>query len=66
MVSSGSGAIIDLQGTFYDLVITNMTMEGINGLDVLKAAINIAPLIPVIVITGYDRDSNLAIEAMSI
>ena len=64
-VSSGREAISALQDTFYDLVITDITMEGIDGLDVVKAARNIAPRTLVIVITGY-IDSKSAKEAMSI
>ncbi|MGB3222344.1 MAG: response regulator [Desulforhopalus sp.] len=64
-VSRGSDAISALQDTSYDLVITDMTMEGVNGLDVVKATKNIAPQTLVIVITGYS-DSKLAMEAISI
>jgi DNA-binding NtrC family response regulator len=54
-VSSGSDAISALQDTSYDLVITDITMEGIDGLDVLKATRKIAPQTLVIVITGYSN-----------
>lgn len=64
-VSSGSEAISALQDTYYDLIITDLTMEGISGLDVVKATKNIAPLTLIIVITGYS-DSESAKEAMSI
>lgn len=62
-VSSGSEAISALEDTFYDLVITDLTMEGIDGVDILKATRKVAPLTAVIIITGYD-DSNPAREAI--
>jgi DNA-binding NtrC family response regulator len=62
-VLSGSEAISALQDNPYDLVITDLTMEGIDGVDILKAAKRLAPLTAVIIITGYD-DSKPAREAM--
>ncbi len=65
-VSSGSEAISALQdNTFYDLVITDITMEGIDGLDVVKAARNIAPRTRIIIITGY-ANTKSAKEAINI
>jgi YesN/AraC family two-component response regulator len=64
-VSSGSDAINALRDTFYDLVITDLTMQGINGVDVVKAVKIIAPLTLLIVITGYS-DSTSAREVTSI
>lgn len=64
-VSSGSAAISALQDTFYDLVITDLTMEGVGGLDVVRATRNIAPQTLIIVMTGY-KDSISAKEAMGI
>ena len=61
-VSSGSEAISALQESLYDLVITDLAMEGINGVDILKATRKLAPLTAVIVITGYS-DSKSAREA---
>ncbi len=54
-----------MQNIVYDLVITDVTMEGIDGVGVVKATKNIAPLALLIVITGYS-DSKSAREAMSI
>jgi YesN/AraC family two-component response regulator len=51
-----------LQESLYDLVITDLAMEGINGVDILKATRKLAPLTAVIVITGYS-DSKSAREA---
>lgn len=62
-VSSGSEAIGALGDTLYDLVITDLTMEGIDGVDILKATRRVAPQTAVIIITGYD-DSKPAREAI--
>jgi len=64
-VSSGSEAIRALQKTLYDLVITDLAMAEINGVDILKATRKFAPTTAVIIITGYE-DSKNAREAMSI
>ncbi|MGB3224722.1 MAG: response regulator [Desulforhopalus sp.] len=62
-VSSGNEAIDALGDTLYDLVITDLTMEGIDGVDILKATRKVAPQTAVIIITGYD-DSQPAREAI--
>jgi DNA-binding NtrC family response regulator len=62
-VSSGSEAISALGNTFYDLVITDLTMEEIDGVDILKATRRVSPQTAVIIITGYD-DSKPAREAI--
>lgn len=61
-VSSGNEAINALQNTLYDLVITDLTMEGINGVDILKTTRKLAPMTAVIIITGYS-DSRSVREA---
>ncbi len=53
-VASGSEAISALRDTFYDLVITDLVLEGVDGVDILKATRRIAPLTAVIIITGDD------------
>jgi PAS domain S-box-containing protein len=62
-VSSGSEAISALQETKFDLVITDLMMEGIDGFGVLKAVKNVAPLTSVIILTGYG-DMRSAIDAL--
>jgi DNA-binding response OmpR family regulator len=64
-VSSGSEAISALQNTLYDLVITDLAMAEINGVDILKATRKFAPTTAVIIITGYE-DSKNAREAKGI
>ena len=52
-VSSGSEAISALQAAQYDIVITDLIMEGIDGFEVLTAVKTIAPPTPVIIISGH-------------
>lgn len=52
-VSSGSAAISALQKAQYDIVITDLVMEGIDGFEVLSTVKKITPLTPVIVISGH-------------
>ena len=61
--SCGSDAISALQAGRYDLVITDLMMEGIDGFGVLKAVKKLAPLTRVIIITGYG-DMRAAIDAL--
>ncbi len=51
--SGGEEAIGYLEAQRFDLVITDLVMPTVNGVEVLRAAKRIAPNFPVIVITGY-------------
>lgn len=62
-VSSGSDAIRELQTAQYDLVISDLMMEGIDGFGVLKAVKEMAPLTRIIILTGYG-DLKSAIDAL--
>lgn len=62
-VDNGEEAVELLKKTSFDLVISDLLMEGINGIQVLKKSKEINPETMVIIITGYgDMDS--AIEAI--
>lgn len=63
LCNSGAEAIKLLQEINYDIVLTDLMMEGLGGLDVLKKAKEINPDIMVIVITGFGSLSS-AIEAL--
>jgi len=52
-VASGEEAIEKLKSNVYDLVITDLTMEGLSGIEVLKASKAIDPYLKVIILTGY-------------
>lgn len=62
-VASGGEAIGALQKLQFNIVITDLMMEGIDGFGVLKAVKELAPLTRIIVITGYG-DLRTAIDAM--
>lgn len=49
----------------FDLVVTDLIMEPVDGLQVLAAAKKIHHEVPVIVLTGH-RDSNLAVKALKL
>ena len=51
--SGGEEAIEYLEAQPFDLVITDLVMPTVNGVEVLRAAKRIDPNFPVIVITGY-------------
>ncbi len=61
--SSGHKAIEQLQKKDYGLVITDLKMPGMDGIEVLKAVKTLQSDIPVIIITGY-ASIDTAVEAM--
>ena len=60
---SGHSAIEFLQEREFDLIITDLKMPGMNGIEVLKAVKTLQPDVPVIMITGY-ATVDTAVEAM--
>lgn len=60
---SGHKAIELLQEKEYDLIITDLKMPGMNGIEVLKAVKTLQPEVPVIMITGY-ATVDTAVDAM--
>jgi DNA-binding NtrC family response regulator len=61
--ASGHLAIEELQRQSFDLVITDLKMPGMSGLDVLKAINVLQPEVPIVLITGY-ATVETAVEAM--
>ena len=61
--SSGRAALAMMQETDFDLVVTDLKMPGLNGIEVLKAIKVLQPEVPVIIITGYST-VDTAVEAM--
>ncbi len=51
--NDGEEAIKHLEARRFDIVITDLVMPGVNGVEVLRAAKRIDPNYPVMVITGY-------------
>src|SRR5664279_3740494 len=61
--SSGFHAIEIMQQREFDLIITNLKMPEMSGIEVLKSVRTLQPDIPVILITGY-ASIDTAVEAM--
>jgi DNA-binding NtrC family response regulator len=60
---SGMEAIRRLKEKYYQLVITDMRMPEVSGLDLLRKVKSLAPQIPVILLTAYGTVQN-AVDAM--
>ncbi len=60
MVSTGEDAVRCLQDGPFDLVISDIRMPGISGVDVLATAKALYPTISVILITGFGTSEVLA------
>ncbi|KAA0894126.1 sigma-54-dependent transcriptional regulator [Oryzomonas rubra] len=60
---SGHSAIESLHAREFDLIVTDLKMPGMNGIEVLKAVKTLQPEAPVIIITGY-ATVDTAVEAM--
>ena len=56
--SNGDEALVKIEKGQFDLVITDIAMPGINGLDLLSMIKAKHPLTKVIVITAYGSDEN--------
>lgn len=61
--SSAETAIVELKGSNYDIIIADVSMPGLSGIDFLKIAKQASPEVPVVIITGYPS-IDLAVEAM--
>ena len=64
IASSGSEAVSKLSQGHFDLVITDLKMGDIDGIQVMKAAKELMPEAEVIIITGY-ATINSAVEVMA-
>jgi DNA-binding NtrC family response regulator len=62
-IGSSSQALKELESSEYDLVLTDLRMEKVSGMEILSRAKELYPDIEVIMITGYATVSS-AIEAM--
>jgi excisionase family DNA binding protein len=65
VVHDGSAAVERVRSTAYDLVITDLSMPGRDGLDVAREAKRFRPGIKVLIVTGYPSQSS-AIDAVNI
>ncbi|MDT8366853.1 MAG: sigma-54 dependent transcriptional regulator [bacterium] len=62
---NGYSAVEKLQASEFELVITDLKMPGMDGMEVLKAISILQPNVPVIFITGYSTVEN-AVDVMKI
>ncbi|HEX9288434.1 MAG TPA: response regulator [Anaeromyxobacteraceae bacterium] len=62
VVTAGTGAegLRALAESSVDVVVTDVGMPGMGGLEVARAAKEIAPRVPVIVVTGYAEREDIA------
>lgn len=61
----GRAALGRLQGTSYDLLITDLKMPGMDGLALIRDARRLAPGLPIIIITAFSTEAS-AIEAINL
>ena len=64
-VGSGEEAVHEVENEIFDLVITDLSMSGISGMEVLQKVKQISPETSVILITAYG-DTETAVEAMKL
>jgi len=60
---AGEAALAMIGNAGYDLIVTDLNLPGVSGLDILKALRNQGSLVPVIMMTAYG-DMDTALEAM--
>jgi len=63
LAADGIAGIEKVRQADYDVVFTDLTMPGINGIDFVREAVKLRPALPVVVITGHSTIDN-AINAM--
>jgi excisionase family DNA binding protein len=65
VAEDGTAAIERLRSTPYSLLITDLKMPGMDGLAVIRAAREMRPGMPVIILTGHSTEES-AIEAVNL
>ncbi|MDD3641922.1 MAG: response regulator, partial [Candidatus Krumholzibacteria bacterium] len=63
-VHNGAKAVSEVRGANFDVVITDIRMEGMDGIEVLSSVKEIDPHIPVIIMTAY-ASQKTAIDALN-
>ena len=63
--TDGQSALDLLKDTDFDLLITDLKMPGMDGLNVIRQARKLSPSLPIIIITGYSTEAS-AIEAINL
>ena len=62
--SSGNKAVSEVKSSNFDVVITDIRMEGMDGIELLSAVKELDPSLPVIIMTAY-ASQKTAIEALN-
>src|SRR5258708_27938880 len=60
---NAAGALVALTADFPGILVTDLKMDGIDGMELLRRAQQVDPELPVVVITGHG-DVQTAVEAM--
>jgi len=63
LATSGADAIAQLRARLYDVVLCDLRMEDVDGMDVLAAALKLDPELPVLLMTAFGAVES-AVEAM--
>lgn len=58
-VATGPAALRTLAETSVDVVVTDMGMPGMGGLEMARAAREIAPTVPVVLVTGWTEHQDI-------
>ncbi len=61
--SNARDAETEMRGNDFDVVLTDIKMPGVSGLDILEKIHNVNPQLPVILMTAY-ADLDIAVEAI--
>ncbi len=61
--NNAESAVADLKNNDYDIILADINMPGMSGIDLLHRAKEAAPHVPIVMITGYPS-IDLAVEAM--
>jgi excisionase family DNA binding protein len=64
-VRNGVAAVTQLRQTAYDLLLTDLMMPGLDGIEVAREAKKLWPAIKVVIVTAYPTTSN-AIDALNL
>jgi DNA-binding NtrC family response regulator len=64
-VPDGRAAVGRLRAGQYDLLITDLRMPGMDGLTLIREARQLAPTLPVVIITAYSTEAS-AIDAINL
>jgi FixJ family two-component response regulator len=62
-LSDGEAALANVSRTFPGILVTDIRMEGLDGLTLMRRCLDIDPAFPVVLVTGHG-DVDLAVQSM--